>query len=202
VRQRGLASDSPPVMYVVQAQDGNGSMIAMLRSTGNPDALVATLRREVQAIDPDVPLASVASMDSLISGSIARPRFLTVLLAFFAGVALILALVGIYGVVAYSVAQRTQEFGIRMALGADGRRVRRDVVTQAATVTAVGIACGLVAALALSRLIATLLFQVGASDPLTYGTIILLLLGVTVAASWVPARRATLVSPLTALRAD
>lgn len=202
VRQRGLASDSPPVIYVVQAQDGYGSMIAMLRSTGNPDALVATLRREVQAIDPDVPLASVASMDSLISGSIARPRFLTVLLGFFAGVALILALVGIYGVVAYSVAQRTQEFGIRMALGADGRRVRRDVVTQAATVTAVGIACGLVAALALSRLIATLLFQVGASDPLTYGTIILLLLGVTVAASWVPARRATLVSPLTALRAD
>src|SRR5690606_37587331 len=83
VRQRGLASDSPPVIYVVHAQDGFGSMTAMVRSTGNPDALVATLRREVQAIDPEVPLAGVASMDSVISESIARPRFLTVLLGLF-----------------------------------------------------------------------------------------------------------------------
>lgn len=202
VRQRGLASDAPPVIYAVDSQDGYGSMVAMLHTEGDPNSLVSSLRREVQTLDANVPLSEVATMDEVVAESLARPRFLTAVLALFAGVALVLALVGIYGVVAYSVAQRTQEFGIRMALGADSGRVLRDVVLQAATVTAIGIAGGLAASLILTRLLTTLLFQIGTADPLTYGTIIVLLLGVTVAASWIPARRATRVNPITVLRAD
>ena len=202
VRQRGVGEDAPPVLYTVNEQIELGSLTVFVRARGNPDALVSSVRREVQALDPDVPLARLATMDALLADSMARPRFLTVLLTIFAGVALVLALIGIYGVVAYSVAQRTQEFGIRMALGADAGRVLGDVVRQAATVTGIGIGIGLVSALLLSRLIATLLFQTGTADPVTYGVIIALLLGVTIVASWVPARRATRVSPLAALRSS
>ncbi|HEX6631901.1 MAG TPA: ABC transporter permease, partial [Gemmatimonadaceae bacterium] len=201
VRHRGVGEDAPPQLYTAYAQGAFGGLAAVLRGR-DANALTNALRREVRAVDPDQPVARVRTMDDLIAEGIARPRFITLLLGAFAGVALVLAVVGIYGVVAYSVAQRTQEFGIRMALGADARRVLGEVVGHAARVTAVGVAIGVAAALLMSRVLTSLLFQVNATDPLTYGAIVGVLLAATVVASWIPARRATRVSPMAALRPE
>jgi putative ABC transport system permease protein len=201
VRHRGLGEDAPPQLYTPYAQGGFGGLTAVLRGT-DAGQLVGALRREVRAVDADQPVARVRTMEEVIAEGIARPRFITALLGAFAAVALALAVIGIYGVVAYSVAQRTQEFGIRMALGADASRVLREVVGQAAKVTAVGVAIGTGAALMLSSALTTLLFQVGATDPVTYVSIAAVLLAATVVASWIPARRATRVTPLSALRPD
>ncbi|HEX5581011.1 MAG TPA: ABC transporter permease [Gemmatimonadaceae bacterium] len=201
-RHQGLGAEPPPQLYVPFAQEGFGNLSLVVHAEGDPTRLIASLRGELQALDPDLPLARARTMDDVIAEGIARPRFITLLLGAFAGIALVLALVGTYGVVAYTVAQRTQEFGIRMALGADARRVLVDVVMHAARVTAIGIVVGVAAALVLSRGLATLLFQVHVTDPVTYAVIAALLLGVTVLASWIPARRATRVTPLNALRAE
>jgi predicted permease len=201
VRHGGLGEDAPAQIYLAYAQTSFGGLTAVVRGS-DAGQLASALRREVRAVDADQPVARLRTMEEVISEGIARPRFITLLLGAFAGVALLLAIVGIYGVVAYSVAQRTQEFGIRMALGADARRVLREVVGQAARVTAVGVAIGVAAALVLSRTLSTLLFEVGAADPVTYVSIALVLLGATVVASWIPARRATRVTPLSALRPE
>ena len=201
VVHRGLGEAKPPQLYTSYAQTSFGGLSAVVRGR-NAGQLAGALRREVRAVDADQPVARLRTMEEVIAEGIARPRFITVLLGAFAGVALTLAVVGIYGVVAYSVAQRTQEFGIRMALGADAGRVLREVVGQAAKVTAIGVAIGVGAALFLSRALTTLLFQVGATDPTTYAAIAAVLLGATVVASWIPARRATRVTPLSALRPD
>ena len=201
VVHRGLGEAKPPQLYTPYAQTAFGGLTAVVRGR-NAGQLAGALRREVRAVDADQPVARLRTMEEVIAEGIARPRFITILLGAFAGVALTLAVVGIYGVVAYSVAQRTQEFGIRMALGADAGRVLREVVGQAAKVTAIGVAIGVVAALFLSRALTTLLFQVGATDPTTYAAIAAVLLGATVVASWIPARRATRVTPLSALRPD
>ena len=201
VVHRGLGEAKPPQLYTPYAQTAFGGLTAVVRGR-NAGQLAGALRREVRAVDADQPVARLRTMEEVIAEGIARPRFITILLGAFAGVALTLAVVGIYGVVAYSVAQRTQEFGIRMALGADAGRVLREVVGQAAKVTAIGVAIGVVAALFLSRALTTLLFQVGATDPATYAAIAAVLLGATVVASWIPARRATRVTPLSALRPD
>ena len=201
VRHGGLGEDAPAQIYLAYAQTAFGGLTAVVRGS-DAGQLASALRREVRAVDADQPVARLRTMEEVISEGIARPRFITLLLGAFAGVALLLAVVGIYGVVAYSVAQRTQEFGIRMALGADARRVLREVVGQAARVTAVGVAIGVAAALVLSRTLSTLLFEVGATDPVTYASIALVLLAATVVASWIPARRATRVTPLSALRPE
>ncbi|HEU4631082.1 MAG TPA: ABC transporter permease [Gemmatimonadaceae bacterium] len=201
VLHRGLGEDAPPQLYITYAQNPFGGLTAVVRGA-SATALTNALRGAVREVDADLPVARIRSMEELIAEGIARPRFITLLLGTFAGVALVLAVVGIYGVVAYSVAQRTQEFGIRMALGADARRVLGEVVGQATRVTAVGVAIGVAAALVMSRGLTSLLFQVNAADPLTYGAIVGVLLVVTVVASWVPARRATRVSPMAALRPE
>jgi putative ABC transport system permease protein len=201
VRHGGLGEDAPAQIYLAYAQTSFGGLTAVVRGS-DAGQLASALRREVRAVDADQPVARLRTMEEVISEGIARPRFITLLLGAFAGVALLLAIVGIYGVVAYSVAQRTQEFGIRMALGADARRVLREVVGQAARVTVMGVVIGAAAALALSRTLASLLFQVGAADPVTYVSIALVLLAATVVASWIPARRATRVTPLSALRPE
>ena len=201
VRHRGVGEDAPPQLYTAYAQGAFGGLSAVLRGH-DATALTNALRREVRAVDADQPVARIRTMEQLIAEGIARPRFITLLLGTFAGVALVLAVVGIYGVVAYSVAQRTQEFGIRMALGADARRVLGEVVGQAARVTVIGVVIGVAAALLMSRVLTSLLFQVNATDPMTYGVIVAVLLTATVVASWVPARRATRVSPMAALRPE
>jgi ABC-type antimicrobial peptide transport system permease subunit len=145
-------------------------------------------------------MAGIAPMDELLSDSISRSRFTMLLLGIFAAIALILASVGIYGVIAYSVAQRSQEFGIRMALGANSRNVLRLVLRHGAVLTSLGIGLGILLSLAVTRFIATLLYGTSATDPLTFAAVVVLLAFVALAACYIPARRATRVDPIIALR--
>jgi putative ABC transport system permease protein len=144
----------------------------------------------------------VRIFDDYVSQSLARPRFNALLLSIFAGTALVLTAVGIYGVIAYSVSQRTNEIGIRMALGAAQSNIFRLIVGQAMSVVAISLVIGLAGAFAATRLLSSLLFGVGASDPLTFASIVLLIAAVAFVASWLPARRAARVNPIVALRAD
>jgi len=162
--------------------------------------LIGAVREEVRRLDKDLPPYDVKTMNDLIYESLARERFTTVLLAIFAGLAMTLALVGIYGVMSYSVSQRTQEIGIRMALGAQRRDIFRQVVGRAMSLAGVGVAVGLASAFVLTRLMAALLYNVSTTDPLVFGLIALLLSAVSFVASYVPARRATKVDAMVALR--
>lgn len=173
-----------------------------VRTTADPMAMLATVRREVAALDPAQAVTGVGTMEQLVAANLAQSRFSALLLNWLSGMALILAAVGIYGVLAVSVAQRTGEFGIRLALGAQGSDILKLVVGQGLRLVAIGLALGLVAALALTRLIAKLLFGVSATDPLTFAAIALLLATVALLACWLPARRATKVDPLVALRCE
>jgi ABC-type antimicrobial peptide transport system permease subunit len=162
--------------------------------------MAGALRRAVASVDPTLAVADVRPMEGVLGASVARPRFSAVLLGAFAGCAVVLALVGIYGVVAQGVAQRYAEFGVRMALGARPADVRRDVIGGAMRRAGIGIAVGLGGAAALTRLMAQELYDTSPLDPPVLATMSLAVVAVTVAASWVPARRATRVSPMTVLR--
>jgi len=171
-----------------------------VRTTTEPSAMLATVRREVAALDPAQAVTRVATMDQLVAANLAQPRFSAVLLNWLSGLALLLAAVGIYGVLAYSIARRTGEFGIRLALGAQAGDILKLVIGQGMRLVMIGAGIGLAASFALTRLIAKLLFGVGATDPLTFAAISLLLAGVAFVACYLPARRATRVDPLIALR--
>jgi putative ABC transport system permease protein len=201
VRQFGLDAEPKPQMYLSYAQaDFFAPRHLVVRTEGEPLNLAGTVRQTVWGIDRDQPVAQVRPMEDVLSDSIARQRFSMLLLGIFAGVALILAAVGIYGVMSYTVAQRTHEIGIRLALGAQKRDVLRLAVGQGLRLVLVGVAIGLVAAVALTRLMSSLLFGVSATDPLTLAAISALLVAVAALASYVPARRATKVDPMIALR--
>jgi predicted permease len=165
-------------------------------------ALTAAIRNQVQAIDPNESVFAIIKMDERLSNSVAERRFQTLLLGFFSGIALVIATVGIYGVVAYAVSRRTHEIGVRMALGANPRNVRRMIVFWGMRMTLIGVTLGVAAALALTRVLRNLLFEVSATDPSTFASIALLLVVVALIASYIPARRATKVDPLQALRHD
>jgi len=160
------------------------------------------LRAAIRNLDPKLPVVNLQSMASVVTGSVARPRFVMTLMGVFAGVALLLGAIGIYGVMSYSVAQRTNEIGLRIALGANGHEVSRMVVAQGMRVAVVGIAVGVVAAVAATRVMGGLLFNVSTTDPVTYAVVATLLTIVALIASYVPARRAALVDPMTAIRAQ
>jgi predicted permease len=196
--------DSPsPEMYVPYTQKPWPSLLAMrvaLRATGDPAALTAGIRAAIHSADPDLPVAKVAPLSTLVDDSMMQPRFAMLLLASFAGLALLLATIGMYGVISYSVAQRTQEIGIRMALGAPRGNVFGMVLAQGARLAGLGIAIGLLAALAVTRLMTSFLYGVRPTDPLTFAAVSLLLAGVALLACYVPARRATRVDPMLALR--
>jgi putative ABC transport system permease protein len=162
--------------------------------------LAAAIRNQVRAVDLNVPVNQVVTMDERLSDSVAPRRFQTLLLSVFAAVALIIATVGVYGVLSYAVGQRTHEIGIRMALGAQGADVLRLVVGQGMRMTLIGASLGLVAALALTRVMKNLLFNVSATDSATFVSITLLLVIVALLASYIPARRATKLDPLVSLR--
>src|SRR5262249_19651056 len=163
-------------------------------------SLAAAIRNQMQTIDPNEPLFQVFKMDEHLSSSLAERRFQTLLLGVFAGIALIIATVGIYGVISYAVSRRTHEIGVRMALGAQAGDVLRMVIWQGMRLTLVGVALGLATALALTRVLKNLLFEMSATDPATFVSIALLLVGVALIASYIPAWRATKVDPLQALR--
>ena len=174
----------------------------VIRSSGDPDSLAYAVRRELQAIDPGQVVFNVRPLEDLLSDSTAQRRFNTLLLALFAALALLLAVAGIYGVMAYTVTQRTHELGVRIALGAQSSDVLKLIIQQGMAPALIGVSLGLGVALTATRLIKSLLFDVSATDPLTFVGIVLLLLCVALVACLVPARRATKVDPMVALRAE
>jgi ABC-type antimicrobial peptide transport system permease subunit len=177
-------------------------MTLVVKAAQHPLALVPAVRATVRRLDPAVPLANVRTMDEVVAASKAAPRLAGGLLALFAGLALALAAIGVYGVLSYAVTERTSEIGVRMALGAEARQVLRMVLGDGLRLAAAGVGCGLLLALALTRLMGALLHEVSAVDPATFGGVAALLVAVAVLASLLPARRATRVDPATALRCE
>ena len=200
VRHRGLDGGLVQTIYFPSLRLGYSNLV--IRTATDPVSLAAAVRKEVMAIDPNQPVANIKTMEQWVSESVAQPRFRTLLLSVFAAVALLLSVVGIYGVMSYVVTQRTHEVGIRMALGAQSRDVVRLVVGQGMKLALVGVMIGLVAAFALTRLMSSLLYGVSATDPATFAVVALLLTGVALVACYLPARRATKVDPMVALRCE
>ena len=202
VRNRGLSTEPRAAYYVPHTQVPFSQMVAVAKTTGEPRSLIPAATKIVNGMDQDVPLFGAKSMEEYLSVSVAAPRFSTTLLSIFAGVALVLTIVGLYGVMSYSVAQRTNEFGIRLALGAQSRDVLWMVVRHGSKLILIGLAIGLAGAFALTRWMASLLFGVKANDPLTFAAVAVLLAIVALLACYVPALRATKVDPMEALRCE
>lgn len=200
IRQRGLETDPRPTVYIDDFQEPIGGANVVVRANGDPAALETAVRNEVHTVDKNVPVADVHTLDYYVSQSVAKPRFNSALLGGFAVIALVLAAIGIFGVMSYSVTQRTQEIGLRMALGAARTDVLRLVVGQGMLLTAIGIATGIGGALWLTRYLSTLLFGVKTTDPVTFSVISVILAAVALCATYFPARRAARVDPLIALR--
>src|ERR1700683_1562686 len=200
VKFTGLNTPYIPEMYMPQAQNPAATMTLVVRSTSNPQPLIAAARQKTAEIDPDLPFSNVASMSEVVSASVAQPRLTAQFTGFFAALALMLTAVGIYGVLAYSVTQRTHEMGIRMALGASRGEILKMVVGRGMKLVLSGLVLGLVVSLAVTRLLTTLLFGTSARDPLTFAAVTLLLIVVALLAAYIPARRAAQVDPIVALR--
>ncbi len=199
-KYRDLREDVLPFIYIPLAQEYQPDMTLLVRTAGDPAALLGTLRNEVLAVNKDVPVFGVQTMTEQIAGQLAVDRMIAVLLSIFGGVALLLAAIGIYGVMAYAVAQRTREIGIRIALGAERSDILTMIVRRGLTLALIGAGIGLALAFALTRVVKTLLFGISATDPLTFSVISILLVAVALLASYFPARRATKVDPMVALR--
>jgi len=201
VKMYGLETESQAAFYRSSLQNTGypgGSLV--IRAAGDPLKMLPAVRREIKAIEPDFRLFHVMTMEQLLADSYAPRRFQTWLFGLFAAVALVIATVGIYGVISYAASQRTHEIGIRMALGAQASDVLRMVVSQGMRLALIGVAMGLAAALILTRVMKNLLFNVSATDPATFALIALLLVVVALIASYIPARRAAKVDPMVALR--
>ncbi len=200
LRYTGLADDITNLVYVPHAQDSWNTMLFVIRTQADPHPLIKSIRSEIWSQDPKLAIAEIKTMDSILNEELARPKFSMFLLGVFACAALLLAAIGIYGVMAYSVAQRTREIGIRMALGATRSDVLRMVGMRGLLLAAAGVVFGLGGALGLTRLMKSLLFGVNPGDPATLAGVCALLVAVTLAACYIPARRATRVQPVEALR--
>ena len=200
VKHRGLGRPDDPEAYLPQDQMGIGFMSGVVRTSAPAASLVPAIREQVASLDKDIPVYDVKSMDEYVAASVAQPRLDSTLLGIFAGLALVLAMVGIYGVMSFSVEQRTNEIGIRMTLGAQRRDVLRLVLRQGLAIAAIGVTLGILGALGTSGLLKSLLFGVRPSDPATLAGVALLLVGCVLAACYIPARRAMRVDPMVALR--
>jgi predicted permease len=199
-KYNSLTEERQPFVYLPIAQQYAPFATLYIRTAGDAASLAASVRAEIAAMDPNLPLLNVATMEEHINNSLGGQRSNATLLAIFGGLALVLAVVGLYGVMAYSVAQRTREIGIRMALGAGRGDVMKLVLKQGLVLVSIGIALGLVAGVVAGKFISGLLFGVAAFDPAAFGLTSLLLAVVALAASYIPARRAMKVDPLIALR--
>ncbi|MBX6365451.1 MAG: hypothetical protein IRZ00_16395, partial [Gemmatimonadetes bacterium] len=204
VHHFGPATPAEPMVYFPFAQDviTRRRMTFVLRTAGEPEALVGPARAVIHELDPQLAVSNVRGFGSLGAEKTAANRFSAVLVGAFAGLALLLAAVGVYGVTAFAVARRTREIGVRMALGASGRRVFLTVLRQAAAMLGVGAAAGVLAAIPLMRLMRGLLFGVGPGDPLTFAVVLAVLAAAALLATWGPARRAARLDPVAALRAE
>lgn len=202
VHDRALESDGRPCVYVPYPQFPASSMTLVVRGLSDLKPLISAIREEVWAVDKDQPVTDIKTMDQFVSDSVSSRKFNALLLSMFAGLALVLATVGVYGVIAYSVSQRVQEIGIRMALGAQPSNVVRLVLRQGMMLVLIGVAMGLVASLALTRVMTSLLFGVSATDPGTFLAVSGLLIVSALLACYIPARRAAKVDPMVALRSE
>jgi ABC-type antimicrobial peptide transport system permease subunit len=203
VKNTRLSQPPQPIMYRSMEQAPPSFSLAwLIRSKDDTPGRAEAIAREVRAIDPDLPVYNVRSMNELIGSAVAERRFLMRLLASFGVAAVAIALVGIYGVMAYTVSRRTREIGIRIAIGARSEDVSRMIVQHGLMLTGVGLAVGLAAALALSRQITSQLFGVQPTDPRTIGSVLALMVVVALAAAYLPARRAARVDPLIVLRSE
>jgi putative ABC transport system permease protein len=202
VRNRGLDTPPPPAYYVPQTQVPFSQLVGVIKTSNDPRSLISAVTKEVGAMDQDVPLFAVKTMDEYMSTSVAGPRFSTTLLSIFAAVALVLTIVGLYGVMSYSVAQRTNEIGIRLALGAQSRDVLLMIVKQGGMLIVLGLVIGMAGAYVVTRLITSWLFEVKAKDPFTFAAVAVLLAIVGLLACYIPALRATKVDPMDALRCE
>jgi putative ABC transport system permease protein len=202
IKSDGFDAPNAPHIYLPVRQSPGYASVIYLRSAGNAESLGEAIRHEVQSLDPNIPVFSVRTMDEVIARSMAERRFALQLLGVFAAVALLLAAIGIYGVMAYSFSQRTHEIGIRIALGAQRMDILRLAVGEGMRLVIIGLAFGLVGAAVLTRFVRTMLFDVSPADPLTFTAISGILAGVAFLACYIPARRATRVDPLVALREE
>ena len=207
VKNHGLGVAGREQIYFPHAQFpsapfGFRGMYVALRTTGDPKIATSAVRNQVASLDPDLPMFDVQTLEDRLTRSVAQPRFNVLLLGIFATVALVLAVVGLYGVISYSVSQRTHEIGIRMALGAQPRDILKLVVGQGMVITLAGVGVGLAASFALTRFLQSLLFGVSATDPVTFTAVSVLLAAVALLACYIPARRATKIDPMVALRYD
>ena len=201
-RQKSLTEAPEPYAYIHYPQNMRAGLSFAIRTNGDPLRYANTIRDAIWSVDRDQTITSVESMESLVGGTVARPRLLAGLLVLFGLMGLSLGALGIYGVLAYAVSQRRQEIGVRVALGASPRSVMGLVVGQGMTLAAIGVVAGIAGALVLTRVMATVLYNVRATDPVTFVTVVVVLLGTALLASWLPARRALRIDPVQALRYD
>ena len=196
----GLPNPARLEVYVPFRQSVSDDMTLIVKSGTDPAALTSAIRDAIASIDKDQPIFGIATMQQLVRNSVSTRRITLILLGLFSALALVLAAIGIYGVISYSVAQRTHEIGIRMALGAPRAGVLRMILAQGAKIAGAGVVIGMVASFGLTRLMANLLFSVSAADPLTFAAVAMLLMLVALIACYIPAQRALRVDPVIALR--
>ena len=200
VRHRGLDDQPRPEMYVPQAQFNTMDMTLLVKTRAKPESLTQAITAEVRKLDPQLPVTDIKTLAQYRADTVALPRFNLLVLSLFAGLALALTVIGLYGVIAYSVTQRTNEIGVRMALGAQPLAILRMVLRQGMTLVFIGVGLGLAGAWAVTRVMSSLLYEVSTSDPLTFFSVAMLLTLIALLASFIPAYRATQVDPVIALR--
>jgi putative ABC transport system permease protein len=186
-------------LYVPFQQNPSGAISILVRTTGKPENVVSALKAQLWAVDPALPAKYLATAEDLLSESLRQPRSNTVLISLFAGIAFLLAMIGLYGVMAYSVSQRTREIGVRMSLGAQKQTILRMILSHGMRVTLLGVLAGIAGALSLTQFISSLLFQVSARDPMILSFGAAAMIAISLIASYIPARRAMNVDPIIAL---
>jgi predicted permease len=202
-KDAGLNADALPTVFIPSGMMPTWPFYSyIIRTAVDPSSLAPAVRQEIRALDASIPIRDMQTMDQILATSVGPARWSMTLLGLFAGMALLLAGIGIFGVLSFTVAQRTRELGIRMALGASARAVQRMVLAQGLVLATIGVVLGIMGALAVTRLMSTMVYGVQTTDPLTYGAVAIVLIGVASLASYLPARRATEVSPLVALRTE